>query len=148
MMSSVTKKSRQPRTATAAHGLRWTRGSRGGSLAGALHSMPTEASSAVVREKDKKKNIVARTSRNGSPVSTCKTELEVPPTKRQHVRSNIRAGPGPCQIADVREFSGRQNQFFFAILLCSGPHTAGLSRLSVALKTPAGAEKNNHQRHL
>ena len=54
MMSSVTKKSRLPRTATAAHGLRWTRGSRGGSLAGALHSMPAEASSAVVREKDKK----------------------------------------------------------------------------------------------
>ena len=31
--------------------------------------------------------------------------------------------------------------FFCAILLCSGPHTAGFSRLSVALKTRAGAEK-------
>ena len=36
--------------------------------------MPAEASSAVVREKKKKKK--ARTSRNGSPVSICKTELE------------------------------------------------------------------------
>ena len=32
-MSGVTKKSRPPRTATATHGLRKTRGSRGGPLA-------------------------------------------------------------------------------------------------------------------
>ena len=39
MESSVTKKSRLPRTATATHGLTKTIGSRGGTLAGALHSM-------------------------------------------------------------------------------------------------------------
>ena len=53
MVSYVTKRSRLPRTATAAHGLRKMRGSRGGPLAGALHSMPAEASSAVEREKQK-----------------------------------------------------------------------------------------------
>ena len=47
MVSGVTKKSRLPGTATATHGLRKTKGSRGGPLAGALHSMPSEASSAV-----------------------------------------------------------------------------------------------------
>ena len=72
MMSSVTKKSRLPRTAAAAHGLRWTRGSRGGSLAGALHSMPAEASSAVVRENNKKKKKKKRR-------AICTTELEVLP---------------------------------------------------------------------
>ena len=41
------EESRLPRTATATHGLRKTRGWRGGPLAGALHSMPAEASSAV-----------------------------------------------------------------------------------------------------
>ena len=67
MVSSATKKSRRPGTATAAHGLRKTRGSRGGLLAGALYSMPAEASSAVVGEKIE--YAVARASRNGSPVS-------------------------------------------------------------------------------
>ena len=48
MVSGVTKKSRLPGTATATHGLRKPRGSRGGPLAGALHPMPAEASSAVI----------------------------------------------------------------------------------------------------
>ena len=54
MMSGVTKRSRLTRPATATHGLRKTRGLRGGPLAGALHSMPAEASSAVVGEKKEK----------------------------------------------------------------------------------------------
>ena len=51
MMSGVTKRSRLPGTASATRGLGKTRGLRGGPLAGALHSMPAEASSAVVVEK-------------------------------------------------------------------------------------------------
>ena len=43
---------KQDYEASAAHGLRWTRGSRGGSLTGALHSMSASASSAK-----KKKNL-------------------------------------------------------------------------------------------
>ena len=53
MVSGVTKKSRLPRAASATHGLKKTRG--GGPLVGALHSMPAEASSAVVGEKKKEK---------------------------------------------------------------------------------------------
>ena len=55
--TDVTKKSRLTRTPTGTHGLRKTSGSRGGPLAGALHSMPAEASSAVVGE-HKEKNPV------------------------------------------------------------------------------------------
>ena len=51
MVSGVTKRSRLPGTATVTHGLKKARGSRGGPLAGALHSMTAEASSAVVGEK-------------------------------------------------------------------------------------------------
>ena len=68
--------------------------------------MPAEASSAVEREKDKK--VVARTSRNGSPVSTCKTELEMLPKRRQQIRSKYWAGHRTKKILarHVREFSG------------------------------------------
>ena len=46
VVSSELKKQQKNYEASAAHGLRWTRGSRGGSLTGALHSMPAGASSA------------------------------------------------------------------------------------------------------
>ena len=69
MKSSVTKRSRLPGTATATHGLRKTRGLRGGPLAGALHSMPAEASSAVVGEKKGQRMCtVVRVLRNGAPL--------------------------------------------------------------------------------
>ena len=46
VVSSELKKQQKNYEASAAHGLRWTRGSRGGSLTGALHSMPAGVSSA------------------------------------------------------------------------------------------------------
>ena len=70
--------------------------------------MPAEATSAVVREKDKKKkNVVARTSRNGSPVSTCKTELEVLPKGVNKYVQNFGRDTGQEKLSrHVREFSG------------------------------------------
>ena len=77
MKSGVTKRSRLPRTATATHGLRKTRGLRGGPLAGALHSMPAEASSAVEGEKRKKTvHCGARAAQRTLPCLVTKADAE------------------------------------------------------------------------
>ena len=97
--------------------------------------MPAEASSAVVREKDKKKEKTARTSRNGSPVSICKTELEVlPKGVNMYVQSFGRTqdkknSPVHCSPFEV----GRCNR--------SGQNVNSEFRVKSAPKSAAGREK-------
>ena len=64
---------KQDYEASAAHGLRWTRGSRGGSLTGALHSMPASASSAKKKKKkqtSRKKSFMVENTHTVWPIAS------------------------------------------------------------------------------